>query len=56
MPFPTICAGSSTQTTRWGYHEYAVDGWRLSGLRRVYDPAAAAFADADTFALDLPGG
>lgn len=55
MPFAAVCAGSSTQTKRWGYHEYAIDGWKLSGLRRVYDPAAGAFRDADTFELVLPG-
>ena len=38
LPFATICAGSSTQTKRWGYHEYTIDGWKLTGLRRVFDP------------------
>jgi 3',5'-cyclic AMP phosphodiesterase CpdA len=55
LPFPSVCAGSSTQTRRWGYHEYVIDGRRLTGLRRVYDPDAGAFADADTFALELAG-
>ncbi len=54
LPFATICAGSSTQTKRWGYHEYAIDGWKLSGLRRVFDPAAGTFQDTDTFELLLP--
>ena len=54
LPFAAICAGSSTQTKRWGYHEYAIDGWKLSGLRRVFDPAAGAFQDTDTFELLLP--
>ena len=53
MPFPSICAGSATQTRRWGYHEYAIDGWKLSAQRRVYDPAAGAFADAETFEVNL---
>lgn len=53
LPFACVCAGSSTQARRWGYHEYTLDGWRLSGLRRVFDPAAGAFADADAFELDL---
>ncbi len=56
LPFAAICAGSGTQTKRWGYHEYTIDGWKLSGLRRVYDPATGAFADADTFELELPPG
>jgi 3',5'-cyclic AMP phosphodiesterase CpdA len=56
LPFPTVCAGSSTQTNRWGYHEYALDGAALRGLRRVYDAGANTFRDAGTFALDLPPG
>lgn len=53
LPFAAICAGSGTQTQRWGYHEYTIDGHKLNGLRRVYDPAATAFRDADTFELKL---
>lgn len=53
LPFAAICAGSGTQTKRWGYHEYTIDDWKLTGLRRVYDPATGAFADADTFELEL---
>ena len=55
LPFPPVCVGSSTQSNRWGYHEYAIDGWRLKGQRRVYDPASGAFTDADTFELKLAG-
>ncbi|HEY1192236.1 MAG TPA: metallophosphoesterase [Gemmata sp.] len=55
LPFPTICAGSSTQTKRWGYHEYAIDGHHLTGTRRVYDLATGAFVSAETFELELPG-
>jgi len=55
LPFPTICAGSSTQTRRWGYHEYTLDGWHLKGQRRVYDQASGAFADAEQFELNLSG-
>lgn len=53
LPFACICAGSSTQTNRWGYHEYAIEGTNLKGSRRVYDRDAGAFTDADTFELDL---
>jgi 3',5'-cyclic AMP phosphodiesterase CpdA len=55
LPFPTICAGSSTQTRRWGYHEYTIDGWHLRGLRRVYDLTAGAFVNTEEFELKLPG-
>ncbi|AMV28606.1 Calcineurin-like phosphoesterase [Gemmata sp. SH-PL17] len=54
LPFPTICTGSSTQTRRWGYHDYTIDGWHLKGQRRVYDLATKAFVDTDTFEFELP--
>lgn len=53
LPFAAICVGSGTQTKRWGYHEYTIDNDKLTGRRRVYDPTSGAFADADTFELDL---
>ena len=53
LPFPTICTGSSTQMGRWGYHDYTIDGWQLSGMRRVYEPTSQAFIDSDTFELSL---
>lgn len=55
LPFPTICTGSSTQTNRWGYHEYAIADRHLKAVRRVYDPTTGSFADAETFELTLPG-
>jgi len=55
LPFATICVGSTTQTRRWGYHEYTIDGGKLSALRRVYDLAAGTFVDADRFELELKG-
>lgn len=54
LPFASICSGSATQTRRWGYHEYTIDGYSLSGLRRVYDPASQTYQDADHFELELP--
>lgn len=54
LAFPTICTGSSTQTKRWGYHEYLIEGHNLKAVRRVYDPAAGLFADSETFELTLP--
>jgi 3',5'-cyclic AMP phosphodiesterase CpdA len=54
LPFPTICTGSSTQYGRWGYHDYTIDGWHLTGVRRVYDPATNTFLDSDRFDLELP--
>jgi len=54
MPFPSLCAGSSTQTKRWGYHEYTITDWHLAGVRRVYNPATETFGDVKTFELELP--
>jgi 3',5'-cyclic AMP phosphodiesterase CpdA len=56
LPFPTICTGSSTQTGRWGYHDYTIDGRTLTAVRRVYDLDAGAFVDTEQFTLELPGG
>ena len=53
LPFPTICTGSSTQTGRWGYHDYTIDGWKLKAVRRVYDLEKSAFTDGTTFELEL---
>lgn len=53
LPFATICTGSSTQTGRWGYHDYTIDGWNLKAVRRVYDPESCAFVDAERFELEL---
>jgi 3',5'-cyclic AMP phosphodiesterase CpdA len=56
IPFPVICVGSAAQTHRWSYNEYTIDGTRLEGVRRVYDPEHDQFRDAGFFELDLPGG
>lgn len=52
-PFPIICAGSTTQMGLWSYGEYEIDGARLRGLRRVFDPTNNAFRDGDRFELTL---
>ena len=56
VPFPMICAGSCTQTGRWSYHEYALTGRHLLGVRRTYAPADDSFHESDRFSLLLPGG
>ena len=55
VPFPMVCAGSCTQTGRWSYHEYAVTGRHLLGVRRTYAPADDAFRESDRFSVLLPG-
>jgi 3',5'-cyclic AMP phosphodiesterase CpdA len=55
LPFPVVCVGSSAQNNRWTYNEYTIEGTRLEGLHRVYDPDHDRFRDAEFFELDLPG-
>jgi 3',5'-cyclic AMP phosphodiesterase CpdA len=52
-PFPVICAGSTTQRGLWSYGEYMIDGNRLQGVRREYDPDGDVFRDAQRFELAL---
>jgi 3',5'-cyclic AMP phosphodiesterase CpdA len=56
LPFPVVCAGSSAQNNRWTYNEYSIEGTKLEGLHRVYDPDHDQFRDAGFFELDLPAG
>lgn len=52
--FPAICAGTATQRNIWSHGEYSIDGNIIKALRRVYDPDARVFRDAETFELRLP--
>jgi 3',5'-cyclic AMP phosphodiesterase CpdA len=52
-PFPVICAGSATQTGRWTYGDYAIEGRSFSGRRKVYEPASGQFVEAEKFTLEL---
>jgi 3',5'-cyclic AMP phosphodiesterase CpdA len=45
LPFPTICAGSCTQTHRWCYNEYDLDGDVLRIVQRKYNLASHCFED-----------
>jgi 3',5'-cyclic AMP phosphodiesterase CpdA len=54
-PFPVICVGSSTQLGHWSYHEYAIDGRRLEGARRTFDPGSGEFRETSSFTLRLRG-
>jgi 3',5'-cyclic AMP phosphodiesterase CpdA len=55
IPFPVICAGSATQTDRWSYHEYTIQGRHLLGVRFRFDLRADRFQEVDRFSLILPG-
>ena len=48
-PFPIICTGSSTQTDRWSYFEYHMDGIKCEATRRMFDPGTKRFQDAESF-------
>lgn len=54
LPFPVICAGSTTQTGLWSYSEYTIVGNRLHALQRVFDPLVNGFRDGRSFGLELP--
>lgn len=53
VPFPVVCAGSATQSGRWSYAEYTLNGEALRGCRRVYDRQVGHFVDRETFDIDL---
>ena len=53
VPFPVICAGSSTQHGIWSYNEYAIEADVLRAMRRTYDPEGRCFRQVETFALKL---
>lgn len=52
-PFPSICAGSATQTGLWSYFEYTVDEQRLQGVRRCFDPGENRFREQETIEFSL---
>ncbi|MFO0927200.1 MAG: metallophosphoesterase [Gemmataceae bacterium] len=53
VPFPVLCAGSTTQTGHWSYFEYSITGDRLTALQRVYEPADDGFRDGPTMEVEL---
>jgi 3',5'-cyclic AMP phosphodiesterase CpdA len=56
LPFAVICSGSATQTGRWSYGEYTIQGNILVARRRLYSPADNLFIPGDSFTLELPRG
>jgi 3',5'-cyclic AMP phosphodiesterase CpdA len=55
VPFPVVCAGSTTQRGRWSYGEYTVAGRRLTAVQRVFDEHAGLFVEGRSFTLELTG-
>jgi 3',5'-cyclic AMP phosphodiesterase CpdA len=56
IPFPVICAGSSTQTHRWAHNEYVIDGTKLTMTRRVWNPDEGEFQPERPIVFDLASG
>lgn len=54
LPFPTICAGSCTQTNRWCYNDYTLRGPHLTIVQRKYSLASHCFQDGYRAELSLP--
>jgi 3',5'-cyclic AMP phosphodiesterase CpdA len=54
-PYPVVCAGSATQPGQWSFHDYLIEGDRLSGTRHTYDPQVGRFFPNTTFAVRLSG-
>ena len=48
-PFPVICAGSATHRGIWSYVEYTLEGDRLQGVVRAFDPVTHSFHDRESF-------
>jgi 3',5'-cyclic AMP phosphodiesterase CpdA len=53
VPFPVICAGSTTQRGRWSYGEYTLTGRRLTAVQRVYEAGSDRFVEGQRFELDV---
>jgi 3',5'-cyclic AMP phosphodiesterase CpdA len=53
VPFPVICAGSTTQRGRWSYGEYTLTGRRLRAVRRVYEEKSGGFREGQAFEVEL---
>jgi 3',5'-cyclic AMP phosphodiesterase CpdA len=54
MPFPVICAGSTTHHERWSYNDYTLIGPRLRAVQRVFVEEQGSFCEGRVFELDLP--
>jgi 3',5'-cyclic AMP phosphodiesterase CpdA len=54
-PFPVICAGSTTQSGHWSYGDYTIDGDRLTGRLRIFDPVQNGFHEGQAFEMSLTG-
>ncbi|MHB1425116.1 MAG: metallophosphoesterase family protein [Gemmataceae bacterium] len=54
VPFPVICAGSTTHHGLWSYSDYTLTGSHLRAVQRVFEAETGSFRDGRTFEMDLP--
>jgi 3',5'-cyclic AMP phosphodiesterase CpdA len=52
-PFPVVCAGSATQSRRWSFGVYTIDGLDFRATRRIYSAQDGLFVDGPSFSLRL---
>jgi 3',5'-cyclic AMP phosphodiesterase CpdA len=54
VPFPVLCAGSTTQHGCWSYNDYILNGSHLRVMRRIFDESGECFRNGRVFELELP--
>jgi len=54
IPFPVIGAGSCTQTNRWMYNHYAINGTHLTMTQRIFNLNAKQYEPQVPVELELP--
>jgi 3',5'-cyclic AMP phosphodiesterase CpdA len=53
LPFPVICAGSTTHHGLWSYSDYNLTGSHLRAIQRIFVAEQGSFRDGGTFEVDL---
>ncbi|MFO0937519.1 MAG: metallophosphoesterase [Gemmataceae bacterium] len=56
IPFPVICSGSATQTDRWSYNEYTIEGWNLTLAKRTFNLEKLQFAEVESRTVEMRRG
>ena len=53
VPFPTIGAGSLTQTGKWSYYEHTIEEASWRAQKRIYSPDSRSFKSEEAVELTL---
>jgi 3',5'-cyclic AMP phosphodiesterase CpdA len=53
VPFPVICAGSTTQHGLWSYSDYTLTDHHLRAVQRVFDVNSGGFVDGMMYELQV---